>query len=231
MLAGNLSSVLQSKYARVLSVVLIVQAALFYSASHGENIVPVRPLDQVPKQIGSWFMTQQGVVEKETLDILKADDTLTRNYGSQVEGGGVNLFVAYFRTQRSGQSPHSPKNCLPGSGWSQTVSGYIDIPIEQTHQTIRINRYIVSKGDEKSAVLYWYQTPHRVIANEYDAKFWLVADSVRYHRSDTALVRIVVPVRRDQDDKAVELGVKFVQTAYPVLRDYLPSSETGSKRS
>ena len=92
-------------------------------------------------------------------------------------------------------------------------------------ETIRVNRYIVSKGDEKSAVLYWYQTPHRVIADEYDAKFWLVADSVRYHRSDTALVRIVVPVQRDQDEKAVGLGVKFVQAVYPVLRTYLPTSE------
>ena len=220
----SLLSVLNSKYARVLTGVLILQTVLFYSASHGENIVPVQPLDKVPTHFGNWTMIQQGVVEKETLDILKADDTLTRTYASQADGGAANLFVAYFRTQRTGQSPHSPKNCLPGAGWSQTVSGYIDVPIPATNETIHVNRYIVAKGDEKSAVLYWYQTPHRVIANEYDAKFWLVADSVRYHRSDTALVRVVVPVRRDQDDKAVDLGVKFVQTVYPVLRSYLPSS-------
>ena len=223
--AVSLSSILKSKYARVLTTVLVLQAVLFYSASHGENIAPVQALDKLPSQIGNWSLYQQGVVEQETLDVLKADDTLTRTYVSRKDGGAANLFVAYFRTQRAGQSPHSPKNCLPGSGWSQTVSGYVDVPIDQTHQTIRINRYIVSKGDEKSAVLYWYQTPHRVIANEYDAKFWLVADSVRYHRSDTALVRIVVPVQRDQDDRAVDLGVKFVQAAYPILRGYLPSSD------
>ena len=223
--AGSFSSILNSKYARALTLVLIVQAALFYSASHGENIAPVQALDKLPAHVGNWFMTQQGVVEKETLDVLKADDTLTRNYGSDAEHANVNLFVAYFRTQRTGQSPHSPKNCLPGSGWSQTVSGYIDVPIAQTHQSIHINRYIVSKGDQKSAVLYWYQTPHRVIANEYDAKFWLVADSVRFHRSDTALVRVVIPVNRDEDEKAVATGVKFVQSVYPVLRSYLPSSD------
>ena len=39
--------------------------------------------------------------------------------------------------------------------------------------------------------------PQRVIASEYAAKFWLVADAIRYHRSDTALVKIVVPVRND----------------------------------
>ena len=131
--AVSLSSLLNSKYARVLTGVLVIQAALFYSASHGENIVPVQPLDKVPSHIGSWNLIQQGVVEKETLDILKADDTLTRTYASAVDGGAANLFVAYFRTQRTGQSPHSPKNCLPGAGWTQTVSGYIDVPIPATH--------------------------------------------------------------------------------------------------
>ncbi len=226
MAAVDFSSLLKSKYARVLTIVLIVQAALFYTASHGENMAPVQALDRLPTRIGSWFMTQQGVVEKETLDVLRADDTLSRNYSSLMEGGAANLFVAYFRSQRTGQSPHSPKNCLPGAGWSQTISGFIDVPIEQTHETIRINRYIVSKGEEKSAVLYWYQTPHRVIADEYDAKFWLVADSIRYHRSDTAMVRVVVPVHQNQDDRAVATGVKFVQTMYPVLRGYLPISTT-----
>jgi EpsI family protein len=219
---ASLSSILKSKYARVLTLVLILQSALFYTASHGENIIPVQALDRLPRQIGSWSMLQQGVVEKETLDVLKADDTLTRVYGSQQEGGSASLFVAYFRTQRTGQSPHSPKNCLPGAGWTQSVSGFVDVPIEETHQNIRINRYIVSKGDEKSVVLYWYQTPRRAIADEYDAKFWLVADSIRYHRSDTALVRVIVPVFRDQDQKAVDLGIKFVQSVYPILRGYLP---------
>ncbi len=218
----SISSVLQNKYARVLTAVLIVQSALFYTASHGENIAPAQALNHLPERVGSWVMLQQGFVDKETLDALKADDTLSRTYGSNEVGGAASLFVAYFHTQRTGQSPHSPKNCLPGSGWTQSTSGSIDVPIEQTHQTIRINRYIVSKGDEKSAVLYWYQTPRRVIADEFDAKFWLVADSVRYHRSDTALVRVVVPVQKDNDQKAVDVGVKFVQTMYPVLRTYLP---------
>ncbi len=224
--ALSLQSVLTSKYARALTAVLVLQTVLFYSASHGENLAPVQTLDKLPTQIGSWQMIQQGVVEKETLDILKADDTLTRMYGSPVENAAASLFVAYFRTQRTGQSPHSPKNCLPGSGWTQTTSGYTDVLIPKTGETIRINRYIVGKGDEKSAVLYWYQTPHRVIANEYDAKFWLVADSIRYHRSDTALVRVVVSFQGDQDKKAVEVGEKFVQAVYPALRPYLPADKS-----
>jgi EpsI family protein len=216
-----MQNLLSNKYARILTIVLALQAALFYTASHGDAVPLKQSLDQFPKTVGMWRMTQQGVVDKETLDILKADDTLSRNYGSPV--GELNLWVAYFQTQRTGQSPHSPKNCLPGAGWSQTASGYLDVQIPDTQQTIKINHYEVAKGDEKSVVLYWYQSERRVVANEYEAKFWLVADSVRLHRSDTSIVKVVVPVFRDNRQQALDAGVKFVQTCYPVLRQFLPS--------
>jgi EpsI family protein len=218
----NLHSILNNKYARILSVILVAQAVMFYTASRGESAPPEQPLiGTFPTAVGTWRMTQQGVVDKETQDILRADDTLTRSYASTA-GGVANLFVAYFHTQRTGQSPHSPKNCLPGSGWTQTVSGYLDVPIPSRNETIQINRYIVSKADAKSAVLYWYQTPKRVIADEYHAKFWLVADSVTTHRSDTSLVRVVVPIVNDRDQAAVDTGIRFVQAMYPVLRQQLP---------
>jgi EpsI family protein len=184
--------------------------------------VPLKqPLEMFPKTLGMWRTTQVGVVDKETLDILRADDTMSRDYASPF--GIVNLWVAYFKTQRTGQSPHSPKNCLPGAGWSQVSSGTIDVEIPSTNETIRINRYEVAKGDEKSLTLYWYQSQRRVVANEFDAKFWLVADSVRLHRSDTSVVKIVVPIYKDQERAAQETGVKFVQIVYPALRQFLPS--------
>lgn len=217
----NLRSVLNNKYARVLTGILALQAVMFYTASRGESAPPEQPLESFPTQIGNWHMTQVGIVDKETLAILRADDTLSRGYASS-EGDSATLWVAYFHTQRAGQSPHSPKNCLPGSGWTQTVSGYMDVPIPSRNETIQINRYIVAKGDNKSAVLYWYQTPKRVIADEYRAKFWLVADSVTTHRSDTALVRVVVPIVGDREQAAVDTGVRFVQAVYPELRQRLP---------
>ena len=41
----------------------------------------------------------------------------------------ANLFVAYFQSQRAGQTPHSPKNCLPGSGWTWSVADTIRVDI------------------------------------------------------------------------------------------------------
>jgi len=214
-------SILSNRYARILTGALLVQAVLFYTASHGDAVPLKQPLERFPMTLGVWHTTQVGVVDKDTLEVLKADDTMARDYASPY--GVVNLWVAYFQTQRTGSSPHSPKNCLPGSGWSQVSAGDLDVHIPATNETIRINRYEVSKGEEKSLTLYWYQSQRRVVANEFDAKFWLVADSVRLHRSDTSVVKIVIPIYQDHEQEAQDKGVKFVQVVYPALRQFLPS--------
>jgi EpsI family protein len=205
----------------IATAILLVQAALFYSASHGDAKPLSAPLIAFPQNLGSFHLQQEGFVDKETLDVLKADDTLTRWYTGP--DGGASLFIAYFQTQRTGQSPHSPKNCLPGSGW-QPVEGYakttdVDTPLGKIH----INRYLVSLGENFSLVLYWYQSHGRVIADEFAAKYWLVADSIRYHRSDTALVRVVVPTRQGQEDAAEKTAEAFVRAAYPAVAAYLPN--------
>jgi EpsI family protein len=213
-------SLLRSKFVYGLTLVLVAQGVLFYSASHGENTPLPAPLTAFPASVQSWRTIQEGVIDQDTRDILKADDLMSRVYGSSE--GGAELFIAYFKTQRQGQSPHSPKNCLPGSGW-QTVpaeSGRVDVPV--AGGSIHINRYVVAKGDFQSVVYYWYQSQGRVIADEFAAKFYLVSDSIRHHRSDTALVRVVVPIRKNQTEQSEKIGVDFIQAFYPVVKSYLP---------
>jgi EpsI family protein len=167
-----------------LSAVLVLQGALFYGFSHGEITPPARPLAEFPARIGEWRMIQQGELEQEVKDVLRADDYLTRRYAAP-DGEAASLFVAYFQSQRPGQTPHSPKNWLPGSGWAWTVSDTISIGVEGRAQIVEINRYIVSKGDEKAVVLYWYQSRDRVVASEYRAAAFTAWDALRYNRTDT----------------------------------------------
>jgi EpsI family protein len=214
---------LKSRQGLVLSLVLVAQAVLLYGFSRSETAPPLRPLKESPARYGAWQMVSEGVIEKEVLDVLKADDTVTRIYRQDQNGSLASLFVAYFKTQRTGQAPHSPKNCLPGAGWMPSTSDVLEIPVSGPEGTIRVNRYIVSRGDEKSVVLYWYQTPTRVIASEYEAKLYLVLDSIRYHRSDTALVRIVVPAVGGGEEMAIDAATDFVRSFFVPLRQYLPS--------
>jgi EpsI family protein len=196
---------------------------MFYSFSGMEAVPASRPLKACPLQFGHWNMTQEGAIDKETQDVLRADDALVRLYTQPSTGAVASLFVAYFKTQRTGQAPHSPKNCLPGAGWAPSASETLAIAIPGLSEPIQVNRYIVARGDEKSVVLYWYQTPKRTIASEFEAKFYLVADSIRYHRSDTALVRVVISVLNNDEITATNTAVDFVRSFFLPLRQYLPS--------
>ena len=130
--------------------------------------------------------------------------------------------MAAFRSQRTGKAPHSPKNCLPGSGWVPLSSGEISIDVGRAAPIV-VNRYLVASGSDRQLVLYWYQSRDRVVANEYKAKFWVMADAIRLNRTDTALVRVVIPVVNRDEDKAQATAVDFVKSFYPTLLEYLPS--------
>jgi len=193
---------------------------LIYSAVRPEAIPVGRSLSMLPGTLGSWKLLQEGVIDQETRDILKADDLLNRFYSSGNQG--ANLFVAAFRSQRNGKAPHSPKNCLPGSGWTPLNSGTVAIDVGRA-MPIVVNRYVVAHGDDRSLVLYWYQSRDRAIASEYTAKFWVVVDAMRLNRTDTALVRVVVPIVNRDEDAAAKSATDFVKAFYGTLREYLPS--------
>ena len=206
-----------------LSLLLIGQAAAWHLLPKTETPFTARPLREFPAQIDGWRLAEEHEIDPEVQRVLRADDTLSRTYVRSGSLVPVNLFVAFFRTQTSGAAPHSPKNCLPGSGYAPVDSGTMRIPAGRAGE-VEVNRYIVARGDARSVVLYWYQTPARIVASEFAAKFWLVADSIRYRRSDTSLVRIVVPMAGGADADAEARA--FATAVLPVLSDFLPRLET-----
>lgn len=215
-------SLLKSTPARILTLVLLVHAALFYGFSREEAPPPHRTLSEFPQAIGDWTMYREGVVEDAVQEVLQASDTLVRFYTDGSSGNIVSLFIAYFQTQRTGVNPHSPKHCLPGAGWAPTETEIMPITVPGRSEAIKVNRYIIAKGEEKSVVLYWYQGRGRVIASEYFARAYLIADSIRYNRSDTSLVRIIVPVTNGDEDAATDAAIDFAQASFPHFTEFLP---------
>jgi EpsI family protein len=214
---------INNPYVRVVALVVLLEALAFYAfASRTETTPPVPPLILFPSVIGDWLIYRDFPLEREVLDVLKADDTLDRVYVNQTNQQMARLFIAYFRTQRYGQAPHSPKNCLPGAGWEPLKEDFVSVNVIGWDAPIKVNRYVVEHGEEKSVSLYWYQSHNRVIASEYAAKFWAVMDSIRYRRSDTALIRIVVPVGPAGTDAAEQTAMEFVEAVFPDILRQLP---------
>ncbi len=203
------------------SCLLVAQAAGYYLMPRTERSFATRPLKEFPTQVGPWRMEAEFPMEPEVQAVLKSDDSLNRAYVANGRPGGVNLFVAFFKSQTTGVAPHSPKNCMPGAGWAPLSSSIISVPMP-SGEPIPVNRYLVSKGDSRTLVLYWYQTPMRIVASEFAAKFWLVADSMRYRRSDTSLVRVSVPLGDIPVEKADQEAIAFVQALLPELNRHLP---------
>lgn len=206
------------KAAIVLVCVFAVQSGGYLLVARDESPPVAKPLQEIPANFGGWSLKHEGVIEERVQDKLKADDLLTRTYVRDANPRAADLYIAYFRSQRSGQAPHSPKNCLPGSGWTPTSATTIKLPV-QTGDA-EVNRYIVSKGEYKSLVLYWYQTGQRIVASEYLAKIHLVMDSLRQNRSDTSLVRVIVPVIQNDVEAANETAVNFASELLVPMRDF-----------
>jgi EpsI family protein len=213
---------LKSRTATILTLALLCQVGLFYGFSRTEVAPRPRPLTDFAMPDTGWNVVQDVQLDKETLDVLNADDILSRVYKNGA-GNYADLFVAYFRTQRNGKAPHSPKNCLPGSGWQPSQSGTMEVTVKGESQPILVNRYIVARGANQSVVLYWYQSKNRVVASEYSAKIYTVMDAIRYNRTDTALVRVVVAVANGNTDAAVRTATSFIQSCFEPLKSYLPS--------
>ncbi len=218
-----MSSFWRSKSVRIMSLVLIGQATLFYGFSRAEKVPFHKTLAGFSLGSPNWSLLQELQIDKESLAVLNADDLLSRAYVDKNNGRVATLFVAYFATQRTGKAPHSPKNCLPGAGWVQTKSGTVSVRVPGEAEPIVVNQYLIARGENESVVLYWYQSHNRVIASEYMAKIYTVTDSIRYDRSDTSLVRVVVPVTNSNRQQAIDTAVSFVQAVFEPLKEYLPA--------
>lgn len=186
----------------------------------GEAKVTRQPLSNFPRQFGSWRQQGQDIrFDSETEKVLRADDYVSRNF--ETNGVVASLYVGYYATQRTGATYHSPLNCLPGSGWVMTDGGRIAIN-PTNGPSFEANRYIIQSGSQRALMIYWYQGRGSAVASEYWAKIYTVLDSVRRHRSDGALVRVMVPVIGSQPD-AEKAAVDLASQAAANLPAFVPN--------
>jgi EpsI family protein len=199
--------------------VLVGAFVLLHTVSHGETVVPHQPLRELPLTLGSWTGTEKPF-EVRIVQAVGVSDYTNRIYSSQ-QSGFAQLYIGYYASQRTGDTIHSPKNCLPGAGWDPVQSGYAKISVSGGRQIV-VNDYVIQQGLDKELVFYWYQDRGRVIASEYSAKFWMVADAISRNRTDGALVRLVTPMGDSEVDARARL-VNFTQILFPHLESVIPN--------
>jgi EpsI family protein len=203
------------------AVCVMVAGAVARGVGHGEPIKLQRPLVDYPAGLGGWqgrSMRLTGEIEKR----VGVSDYLYRVYVRQ-PAELVHFYVGYYESQRHGEMIHSPKNCLPGSGWyiASRETTILDLP---SSSPLRVNKFTVENGSEQQLVLYWYQQAGgRIVTNEYLGRVHLVWDALRLNRTDAALVRLNVPFE-GASDAALATALDFLREAYPRLMRFLPST-------
>jgi EpsI family protein len=199
------------------ALVLIVAAGALARAARAVTHRPTADLDALPLAIGAWSGRDAGALDEESERILAADAYLNRSYLPPQAGAPVGLYIAYYAEQRPGVSIHSPLHYLPGTGWEPLEVSTIALP--GADEGAHVRRMIVSKNLDRALVLYWYAVHGRMLPGEVASKLWLLHDSLRIHRTDAALVRVVVPVGREavSIDAAEQQGVAFVRDLLPFL--------------
>jgi EpsI family protein len=218
--------------AQLLVVFALLLAALTIVHRRGDkDLVPQSlPLTELPAAIGPWA-SRDIAMDPHVLEVLGDGKFLNRVYAATsaealsggVVAGEVSLFIGYFPTQRTGQAIHSPQNCLPGAGWTFLSSGLVDLS-GGVGKPYPVGDYLISDGTHKAEVLYWYQSHGRSIANDYKAKFYTVADSIRYNRTDAALVRVVAPVLPGEGPEQARVrAVGFARELAPMLPAFIPN--------
>jgi|HigsolmetaAR201D_1030396.scaffolds.fasta_scaffold15240_2 EpsI family protein len=211
---------LLDKRVQLISLLLIVQSALLLLADIKEVPPETPPLEQIPRTLGTWTVEQEFDLAQDVYEYLRPDSVVNRLYVS--DGRQATLFIGYFKSLKSNYGPHSPRYCLPGTGWLARMTDKISIPIPASDDSLTVNRYIMERGENKIVVLYWYQSHARTWTDEITAKMLMLPDIVRYKRSDVALVRVVSPVEGVvSPDQAAAPAVNLIQELYPTLRTLL----------
>ena len=200
--------------------VLLGGTVLLHAMSHGEPVMAREPLKDLSYQIGNWTGTETPL-EPRMIEAVGVTDYTSRDYSSQT-APQVNLYIGYYASQRTGDTIHSPKNCLPGSGWDPVHQGYATVPLADG-QKIKVNEYIVENGLQKDLVFYWYQGRGRVVASEYWGKFWMIDDAMTRNRTDGALVRLITAIAGDDVSGAHARLEKFAQILFPSLSRFIPN--------
>jgi len=188
-----------------------------------EEVPPPRAMFvDFPMKLDGWLGTSL-TLEKQYIDALRFDDYVLADYRFG-DGQPVNLYAAYYRSQRKGQSAHSPQSCLPGGGWEISSLNSMDLPTNSGMvRSLHVNRALIEKDSQKQIVLYWFKQRDRILSNEYMVKMYLFWDALSRGRTDGALVRIASLVGPGETEDIVDQRMlRFVSTIEPELARYVP---------
>jgi exosortase D (VPLPA-CTERM-specific) len=173
----------------LITVALIAQ----FLPERKEDIPRRQSFVDFPLAADGW-VARKGALDSIFLEQLKLDDYLMADLLAAGRRS-VNLYVAWYDTQRAGRSTHTPRTCLPSGGWEVESFSQRALPGARMYGVpLRVNRAMISRQDTRQLVYYWFAQRGRVITNEYLVKWFLFVDALTRNRTDGALIRLTISI-------------------------------------
>lgn len=193
--------------------VLALGCVFTLAVDHQQRTPLARSLDSIPMTLGG-RVGVTGEIRPEEVAAAGVTNYLRRVFPAAA--AQFEIYVGYYEHQTQGRSIHSPKNCLPGSGWEALLQRTTDVP-GSGGGSYTVNRYLLQNKEQRALVFYWYQGRGRVAASEYRVKWELLRDAATRGRTEEALVRIVVFLDPQTTEAAAE------ELARRVAADLIPA--------
>ncbi len=211
-------------------IVVIVLGTSFVTMEFQEReefIPETQPFSTFPLQVNEWRGEEQAI-EQVYLDQLQLDDYLVVRYARPDDPADIEIYVAYYESQRKGASVHSPRACLPGGGWEIVDFDQYAVPdAGPDGDGLNVNRAVISMGEDRQLVYYWFQQRDRILTNEYLVKWFIFWDALTMNRTDGALIRLVTRVSGSMDLAEADARMQaFIQDFDPTLAYFLPRTVT-----
>ena len=113
---------------------------------------------------------------------------------------------------------------MPGGGWQlrdfgQRTLGNVSID----NKPLRVNRTLIELGSQRQLVYYWFQQRGRSVTNEFVVKWYLFWDALTRHRTDGALVRLIVALPTTSNEEEADRRLTDMASRIaPTLTHYVP---------
>lgn len=205
----------------IATVIVLLGGALANYLRYVEAM-PDRPaaFEAIPLDYAGWYGEERRFSEA-SYDVLQADTTILRVYRDS-DGFPMWLFIGYFSSQKYGSQIHSPKHCLPGSGWHiGTIEPYrLRLANGFDHS---INRLVINDRHNRQLMLYWFETRGGAIRGEFGLKWDLMVNSLLLRPTDAAMIRLNLPLGPQESvEDATSKAVAYLNDFYPSIEAALP---------
>ncbi len=206
-------------FPRVAVVLVLLAGAALFMSFHKDLEVPLaRPFEEFPVAHKGWRMAAQSNLSDDILNLLRPTEYLSRRYVRE-DGQYVDMYLSFFDGSPEGGRIHSPRNCLPGGGWTELSSERIEMSING--EAVNLVRAVYGSGESKEVLYYWFAMRGQTISDEISLKLAEITGSIFHRRRDQSFIRISVQDRNDVGvtQKWIE---DFLVDFYPVIGEFLP---------